>query len=345
MSGTKRTSAEVRSSIFQLPNVVLSEVAKFWVLKDILEFVGVSKLFRASLQPILDKTLESFMTIKLLEAVLCSNNTKVRELISVHPQLILQKAPVTDKSGRQFFCTPLQLAYWLSDADIFGVMIDSVKAVHQVKKASIEIGELGYKKQNLLSLNQQDDVIPPSACFNIQAICETYAKWSQAFVQNPFQPLKEVNDSIKDEQKNLPAHYLLRFLNHFWDEGYQAIQLMNSSSSYDERQYYLGWLKGNLPSELKPFFWLSIISELTKTIKNESLESISWADLRDVAPYVVYLKGRATPRLSAPLLDRGARFTDNSLGFLTQLSLFIQQVDTSSKQQIKAKLAEFRSSF
>ncbi len=338
MSATKRTSAEVSSSILvQLPNALLSEVAKFLVLDDILKFVGVSKLFSASLQPILDKTLESFMTIKLLEAVLCSNNTKVRELISVHPQLILQKAPVTDKSGRQFFCTPLQLAYWLSDADIFGVMIDSVKGLHLVNKASIEIGALGYKEQNMLSLN----VIPPSASFNVQAACDAYAKWSQAFTQNPVQPLKKVNNCVKDEQKNLPAHYLLKILNHNWNVGYQTIQLMNSSSLQSEKDYYLGWLKGNLPTELKPFFWVSIISELTKTIKNESLESLSWADLCDVAPYVIYLKGRATPRLSPPLLDRGARFSDNSPFLLTQLSLFIQQVDTASKQQIEVKRAEF----
>jgi len=340
MSATKRTSVEIGSP--QLPSLLLGEVAKFLVLDDILKFVGVSILFRASLQPILYKTLESFMTIKLLEAVLCSNNTKVIELISVHPQLILQKAPVTDKSGRQFFCTPLQLAHWLSDADIFGVMIDALNDRGLLKKVSIKLGELGYKKQNLLSFNQQDEVIPPSAFFNIQAICETYAKWTQAFTQNSGQPLKEVNNSIKDEQKNLPAHYILKFLRHYWNAGYQTIQFMNSSSLYSEREDYSGWLKGNLPTELRPFFWLSIISDLTKTIINESLESISWADLRDVAPYVVYLKGRATPRLSAPLLDRGARFTDNSSDFLTQLSLFIQQVDTSSKQQIEAKLAAFR---
>lgn len=110
MSANKSSRVEDGSSnLVQLPYPLLRDLALYLVLDDIIELAGVCIFLRDSLKIVLGKTFESFMTIKILEAVVSCNTITARKLITVHPQFILQKAPVTDHSGRKFFCTPVHL--------------------------------------------------------------------------------------------------------------------------------------------------------------------------------------------------------------------------------------------
>lgn len=241
----------------------------------------------------------------------------------------------------------MQLAHWLSHAEIFEMMIDALNAHRLANKTSIKLGELGYKKLNIWSEDQSDDEIPPSSSFKIKAICDAYTLWSQAYVQNPAQPLKEAIDNIITEQINLPAHYLLKCIKNFWNAGYQQIMRIKVSCSQEERESIYAAVQANIPADLKSIKGLTIIWNLTKSLINESLESISYTDLKVVAPHVAPLKGIASslPSHIPPPLERGKRFTEGSVFFLDQLIQFIEKIDRESKEQIEAKLAAFSSSF